>query len=245
MRILISNDDDYLAPGISALAKALATIAEIAVVAPDSNRSGASNSLTLERPISVYQGNNGFTYTTGTPSDCVHIAITGVLPWRPDLVVAGINHGQNMGEDTIYSGTVAAAMEGYLFDIPAIAFSQVNKGWAELDSAARVAKDLILKVYERLPKPFLLNVNIPNRPYAELKSICATRLGRRHESEAVIREKDPFDREIFWIGPSGPVRDAGEGTDFYAVKNGHVSVTPLQLDWTQTALLDDLQKIVE
>ncbi len=245
MRILISNDDGYLAPGISALAKALATIAEIAVVAPDSNRSGASNSLTLERPISVYQGNNGFTYTTGTPSDCVHIAITGVLPWRPDLVVAGINHGQNMGEDTIYSGTVAAAMEGYLFDIPAIAFSQVNKGWAELDSAARVAKDLILKVYERLPKPFLLNVNIPNRPYAELKSICATRLGRRHESEAVIREKDPFDREIFWIGPSGPVRDAGEGTDFYAVKNGHVSVTPLQLDWTQTALLDDLQKIVE
>ncbi len=245
MHILISNDDGYLAPGISALAKALATIAEIAVVAPDSNRSGASNSLTLERPISVYQGNNGFTYTTGTPSDCVHIAITGVLPWRPDLVVAGINHGQNMGEDTIYSGTVAAAMEGYLFDIPAIAFSQVNKGWAELDSAARVAKDLILKVYERLPKPFLLNVNIPNRPYAELKSICATRLGRRHESEAVIREKDPFDREIFWIGPSGPVRDAGEGTDFYAVKNGHVSVTPLQLDWTQTALLDDLQKIVE
>ncbi len=245
MRILISNDDGYLAPGISALAKALATIAEIAVVAPDSNRSGASNSLTLERPISVYQGNNGFTYTTGTPSDCVHIAITGVLPWRPDLVVAGINHGQNMGEDTIYSGTVAAAMEGYLFDIPAIAFSQVNKGWAELDSAARVAKDLILKVYERLPKPFLLNVNIPNRPYAELKSICATRLGRRHESEAVIREKDPFDREIFWIGPSGPVRDAGEGTDFYAVKNGHVSVTPLQLDWTQTALLHDLQKIVE
>ena len=245
MRILISNDDGYLAPGISALAKALATIAEIAVVAPDSNRSGASNSLTLERPISVYQGNNGFTYTTGTPSDCVHIAITGVLPWRPDLVVAGINHGQNMGEDTIYSGTVAAAMEGYLFDIPAIAFSQVNKGWAELDSAARVAKHLIWKVSERLPNPNLLNVNIPNRPYAELKSICATRLGRRHESEAVIREKDPFDREIFWIGPSGPVRDAGEGTDFYAVKNGHVSVTPLQLDWTQTALLDDLQKIVE
>mgnify|MGYP000003265449 FL=1 len=244
MRILISNDDGYLAPGINALAKALSPIAEIAVVAPDSNRSGASNSLTLERPISVYQGRNGFTYTTGTPSDCVHIAITGVLPWRPDLVVTGINHGQNAGEDTIYSGTVAGAMEGYLFDIPAIAFSQVEKGWAELDSAAEMARDIVLKVYEKLPKPFLLNVNIPNRPYSELKKICATRLGRRHESEAVIREKDPFDREIFWIGPTGPVRDASEGTDFHALNQGNVSVTPLQLDWTHTDILTDLTKIL-
>ena len=146
MRILISNDDGYLAPGISALAKALEPIAEVAVVAPDSNRSGASSSLTLERPISVYEGKNGFLYTTGTPSDCVHIAVTGVLPWRPDLVVAGINHGQNMGEDTIYSGTVAAAMEGYLFDIPSIAFSQVDKGWAELESASLIARDVILRV---------------------------------------------------------------------------------------------------
>ncbi len=244
MRILISNDDGYLAPGISALARALEPIAEVAVVAPDSNRSGASSSLTLERPISVYQGSNGFTYTTGTPSDCVHIAVTGVLPWRPDLVVTGINHGQNMGEDTIYSGTVAAAMEGYLFDIPSIAFSQVNKGWAELESAALVARDVILRVFDRLPKPFLLNVNIPNKPYAELKTLRATRLGRRHESEAVIREKDPFGREIFWIGPSGPVRDAGEGTDFHALRNGHVSVTPLQLDWTHLSVLDDLKKIL-
>ena len=245
MRILISNDDGYLAPGISALAKALEPIAEVAVVAPDSNRSGESSSLTLESPISVYEGKNGFLYTTGTPSDCVHIAVTGVLPWRPDLVVAGINHGQNMGEDTIYSGTVAAAMEGYLFDIPSIAFSQVDKGWAELESAALIARDVILRVYDNLPKPFLLNVNIPNKPYAELKKICATRLGRRHESEAVIREKDPFDREIFWIGPSGPVRDAGEGTDFHAIRNGHVSVTPLQLDWTHTSVLSDLKKILE
>ena len=226
MRILISNDDGYLAPGISALAKALEPIAEVAVVAPDSNRSGASSSLTLERPISVYEGKNGFLYTTGTPS-------------------AGINHGQNMGEDTIYSGTVAAAMEGYLFDIPSIAFSQVDKGWAELESAALIARDVILRVYDNLSKPFLLNVNIPNKPYAELKKICATRLGRRHESEAVIREKDPFDREIFWIGPSGPVRDAGEGTDFHAIRNGHVSVTPLQLDWTHTSVLSDLKKILE
>lgn len=245
MRILISNDDGYLAPGISALADALKSIAEVVVVAPDSNRSGASSSLTLERPISVYEGKNGFLYTTGTPSDCVHIAVTGVLPWRPDLVVAGINHGQNMGEDTIYSGTVAAAMEGYLFDIPSIAFSQVERGWAELESAALIARDVILRVYERLPKPFLLNVNIPNRPYAELNRICATRLGRRHEAEAVIREKDPFGREIFWIGPSGPVRDAGEGTDFHAIRNGYVSVTPLQLDWTHTAVLSDLGKILE
>ena len=201
MRILISNDDGYLAPGISALARALEPIAEIAVVAPDSNRSGASSSLTLERPISVYQGSNGFSYTTGTPSDCVHIAVTGVLPWRPDLVVAGINHGQNMGEDTIYSGTVAAAMEGYLFDIPSIAFSQVNKGWAELESAALVARDVILRVYDKLPKPFLLECQYPQQAICRVENdTCDPTRKTSRVGSGQLREKDPFGREIFWIG---------------------------------------------
>ena len=245
MRILISNDDGYLAPGINALARALAPVAEeIAVFAPDSNRSGASNSLTLEKPISVYRSENGFYYSTGTPSDCVHIALTGVLSWKPDLVVSGINHGANMGEDTLYSGTVAAAMEGFLFDIPAIAFSQVERGWMELESAAKMARDIVLSCYAALPKPFLLNVNIPNLPYEKLKAPLATRLGRRHHSEGVIRTMDPFGKEMFWIGPTGETRDDGKGTDFYAVRNGHVSVTPLKFEWTETRLIDDLQKVL-
>lgn len=242
MRILISNDDGYLAPGINALARSLAPIAEIAVFAPDSNRSGASNSLTLEKPISVYKAENGFFYTTGTPSDCVHIALTGVLQWKPDLVVSGINHGANMGEDTLYSGTVAAAMEGFLFDIPSIAFSQVERGWAELDSAAKMAREIVLSCYETLPKPFLLNVNIPNLPYDKLKAPLATRLGRRHHSEGVLKTVDPFGKDMFWIGPTGKTRDGGEGTDFHAVENGHVSVTPLKFEWTEDRLIDRLQK---
>lgn len=242
MRILISNDDGYLAPGINALARALAPIAEIAVCAPDSNRSGASSSLTLEKPISVYQAENGFRYTTGTPSDCVHIALTGILSWKPDLVVSGINHGANMGEDTLYSGTVAAAMEAFLFDIPAIAFSQVDRGWLELESAAKTARDLVLSLYESLPKPFLLNVNIPNLPYDRLGAPVATRLGRRHYSEGVLKTMDPFGREMYWIGPTGETKDAGEGTDFHATSNGRVSVTPLKFEWTEDRLLADLQK---
>lgn len=244
MRILISNDDGYLAPGINALARALAPVAEVAVCAPDSNRSGASSSLTLEKPVSVYQAENGFYYTTGTPSDCVHIALTGILPWKPDLVVSGINHGANMGEDTLYSGTVAAAMEAFLFDIPAIAFSQVDRGWLELESAARMARELVLTVYKSLPVPFLLNVNIPNLPYEALKPPLATRLGRRHHSEGVLKTLDPFGREMFWIGPTGKTRDGGEGTDFYAVSHGHVSVTPLKFEWTEKRLMDDLRKVL-
>ena len=242
MRILISNDDGYLAPGLNALARALSSVAEIAVCAPDSNRSGASSSLTLEKPISVYQAENGFHYTTGTPSDCVHIALTGILPWKPDLVVSGINHGANMGEDTLYSGTVAAAMEAFLFDIPAIAFSQVERGWLELESAAKMARELVLSVYDALPKPFLLNVNIPNLPYDAIQPAMPTRLGRRHHSEGVLKTMDPFGREMYWIGPNGQTRDAGEGTDFYATRNGHVSVTPLKFEWTEEKLLDGLLK---
>lgn len=242
MKILVSNDDGYLAPGLAALADAMSAIAEIVVVAPDSNRSGSSNSLTLDRPLSVYRAENGFYFVNGTPSDCVHVALTGGLSFRPDLVVSGINQGQNMGDDTLYSGTVAAATEGYLFGIPAIAFSQVEKGWAHLDAAAKVARDVIEHGFDMLPKPYLLNVNIPNLPYEQLRGWRATRLGKRHESEPVIKATDPHGRDIFWIGPAGRARDAGEGTDFDAVATGHVSVTPLQVDLTHTQQLDILKK---
>lgn len=246
MKILISNDDGYLAPGLVALVDALRPIADVTVVAPDSNRSGSSNSLTLDRPLSVFQAANGYYFVNGTPSDCVHIALTGVMDYRPDLIVSGINQGQNMGDDTLYSGTVAAATEGYLFGIPAIAFSQVDKGWAQIESAARVARDVVEQCVKRrfddLADHFLLNVNIPNLPYAEIKTPLATRLGKRHQSEAVIRAQDPSGREIYWIGPCGGQKDAGEGTDFHATKQGHVSITPLQIDLTHTRQLEMLKK---
>jgi 5'-nucleotidase len=242
MKILVSNDDGYLAPGIVALADALRPIAEVVVVAPDSNRSGSSNSLTLDRPLSVQRAHNGYYFLNGTPSDCVHVALTGGLSFKPDLIVSGINQGQNMGDDTLYSGTVAAATEGFLFGIPAIAFSQVEKGWEHVDTAARVAREIVERRFEMLDKPYLLNVNIPNRPYEELKGLRATRLGKRHESEPVIKTLDPHGREIFWIGPAGRAKDAGEGTDFHAVAEGFVSITPLQIDLTHAAQLDVLKK---
>ncbi len=242
MKILISNDDGYLAPGINALADQLAGIADIVVVAPDSNRSGSSNSLTLDRPLRVMRAANGFYSINGTPSDCVHIALTGMLDQRPDLVVSGINQGQNMGDDTLYSGTVAAATEGFLFGIPAIAFSQVDHGWAHLDSAARIAKDIVLRKLDALHSPYLLNVNIPNRPYEQMTRIVPTRLGKRHESEPVIRAQDPHGNEIFWIGPVGKAKEASEGTDFHATEQGWVSVTPLQIDLTHNAQLDRLKQ---
>jgi 5'-nucleotidase len=242
MRILISNDDGYLAPGIAALAEALAPVADIVVVAPDSNRSGASNSLSLDRPLSIQRAANGFHFVNGTPTDCVHVALTGMLDYRPDLVVSGINNGQNMGDDTLYSGTVAAATEGFLFGIPAIAFSQVQHGWEHIDSAARLARDIVMRRFEQLQSPFLLNVNIPNLPYEQLNSIKVTRLGRRHQAEPVIRATDPRGREIFWIGPPGQCKDAGEGTDFHATSTGAVSITPLQIDLTHTAQMSDLAR---
>lgn len=242
MKILISNDDGYQAPGIIALADALSAIAEITVVAPDSNRSGSSNSLTLDRPLWVERAGNGFYYLNGTPSDCVHVALTGLLPERPDLIVSGINQGQNMGDDTLYSGTVAAATEGFLFGIPALAFSQLHKGWEHLDSAARVAREIVERQFEALAKPYLLNVNIPNLPYTELKPCVATRLGKRHTSEPVYKMRDPHGKDIYWIGPAGAVKDAGEGTDFHATAQGHVSITPLQIDLTHTAQLANLKQ---
>lgn len=245
MRILISNDDGYLAPGLTALVEALRPIAEVIVVAPDSNRSGSSNSLTLDRPLSVHKAANGYFFVNGTPSDCVHIALTGLLPEKPDLVVSGINQGQNMGDDTLYSGTVAAATEGFLFGIPAIAFSQVKHGWTHLDAAARVAREVVEMQFAGLTAPYLLNVNIPNLPYEEIGAKVATRLGKRHESEAVIRAQDPHGREIFWIGPAGAAKDAGEGTDFHATQQGCVSITPLQIDLTHRAQLEHLRKALQ
>ncbi len=242
MRILISNDDGYLAPGIIALAEALAPIAEIVVVAPDSNRSASSNSLTLERPLFVIRAQDNIYHVNGTPSDCVHIALTGLLPWKPDMVVSGINQGQNMGDDTLYSGTVAAATEGYLFGIPSFAFSQVDKGWGEVKAAARYAREIVERSFDDMTRPFLLNVNIPNLPYDRIKGLTATRLGKRHQSEGVIQMTDPYGRQMYWIGPAGAARDGGEGTDFHATANGYVSVTPLQIDLTQQAQLAALGK---
>lgn len=246
MRILIANDDGYLAPGIAALVQACAGLGEIDVVAPEQNASGTSNSLTLTRPLSVYPARHGhgdavnsFRYINGTPSDCVHVALTGLLPQRPDLVVSGINNGANMGDDTLYSGTVAAAMEGFLFGIPAIAFSQVEKGWGHLDAAARVARAVIEQALRQPPAgaAWLLNVNIPNRADADRLPRQITRLGRRHASEPVIRQTSPRGETIYWIGPAGDAREGGEGTDFHATAHGAVSVTPLQVDLTDHAAL--------
>ncbi len=239
MRILIANDDGYLAPGLAALVKACEGLGELDVVAPEQNASGTSNSLTLGRPLTVHTAANGFLYINGTPSDCVHLALTGVLPQRPDLVVSGINNGANMGDDTLYSGTVAAAMEGFLFGIPAIAFSQVAKGWGELDAAARLARSVIEQVLRETPKsgPWLLNVNIPNRADADRLPRAVTRLGRRHASEPLIRQTSPRGETMYWIGPAGDAREAGPGTDFHATANGLVSMTPLQVDLTDHAAL--------
>lgn len=234
MRILIANDDGYLAPGLAALVQAMQGLGEIDVIAPEQNSSGTSNALSLHRPLSLYRGANGFHYINGTPSDCVHVALTGVLSQRPDLVLSGINNGANMGDDTLYSGTVAAAMEGFLFGVPAIAFSQVEKGWQQLDAAAATARSVVEGVLasQRDGRPFLLNVNIPNRADAAGLPRVITRLGRRHASEPVIRQQSPRGETIYWIGPAGDAREAGEGTDFHAAANGCVSITPLQVDLT-------------
>jgi len=239
MRILIANDDGYLAPGLAALVRAMHGLGEIEVIAPEQNASGTSNALTLNRPLTVHQAGNGFRYINGTPSDSVHVALTGLLPHKPDLVLSGINNGANMGDDTVYSGTVAAAMEGYLFGIPAIAFSQVEKGWGHLEAAAQVARAVVEQVLAQPPgqRPWLLNVNIPNRADALSLPRLITRLGRRHASEPVVKQTSPRGETIYWIGPAGDAREAGEGTDFHATASGSVSITPLQVDLTHHAAL--------
>ncbi len=233
MRILVSNDDGYLSPGLAALAAAMRPLGDVTVVAPEQNSSGASNSLTLSRPLTISRAENGFTFINGTPSDCVHIALTGLLEQMPDLIVSGINNGQNMGDDTIYSGTVAAAMEGFLFGVPAMSFSLLDRGFNHVEAAAEIAQEIVRRYIERpIPAPFLLNINVPNLPRHELKGIVSTRLGKRHPSEPVIRMTNPRGDPIYWIGAAGPAREGGPGTDFHATANGYVSVTPLQIDLT-------------
>jgi 5'-nucleotidase len=242
LRILVSNDDGYLAPGLQALVDVARRFGDVTVVAPEQNHSGASNSLTLARPLSVSQAANGFYFINGTPTDCVHIALTGLLDPLPDLVLSGINNGQNMGDDTLYSGTVAAAMEGHLFGIPSIAFSLVDKGWAHLDGAAHWAGLLLQRYLEApLPRSLLLNVNLPNRAAADVPGWVATRLGKRHPSEPVIRAENPRGEPIYWIGAAGGARDAGPGTDFHATAEGWVSVTPLNIDLTHTGQLPQIR----
>ncbi|SBT04201.1 broad specificity 5'(3')-nucleotidase and polyphosphatase [Candidatus Accumulibacter aalborgensis] len=238
MRILLCNDDGYFAPGIEHLARALAELAEVTVVAPERDRSGASNSLTLDRPLSLRRAASGFYYVNGTPTDCVHLAVTGMFDELPDMVVSGINIGANMGDDTIYSGTVAAATEGFLLGVPSLAISLCSKAGEHFETAARVACELVgLLQRQALPEPALLNVNVPDVPYEQLRGQVVTRLGKRHKAEPVVRTLSPRNETVYWVGAAGGAQDAGEGTDFYAVQQHQVSVTPLQVDLTHYAQL--------
>jgi len=234
MKILVSNDDGYLATGINVLADALSEIADVVVFAPDRNRSAASNSLTLHDPLRVTRVGENRYRVNGTPSDCVHLALTGYLDEEPDLVVSGINHGANLGDDVIYSGTVAAAMEGRFLGLPTIAVSLVGHKLKHFDTAARVATELVQRLdKDPLPAEFIFNVNVPNRPYEELTGIKVARLGFRHKSEPVVKSEDPHGRTIFWVGPAGTGQDAGDGTDFHAIDQGAVAITPLKVDLTR------------
>lgn len=233
MRILISNDDGYFSPGIAALFEALAPFGVVTVVAPERDRSGASNSLTLDRPLTVRRAPTGFLFVNGTPTDCVHLAVTGFLTELPDVVVSGINHGANMGDDTIYSGTVAAATEGYLLGIPSIALSLASKADGHFDTAGRIATELVRRFAAQPPAAAtLLNVNVPDVAYEALEGIEVTRLGRRHKAEPVIKTTNPRGETVYWVGAAGGAADAGPGTDFHAVAANRVSITPLQMDLT-------------
>lgn len=243
MRILLSNDDGYFSPGIEILAQALRDLAQITVVAPERDRSGASNSLTLDRPMMLRQAANGYYFVNGTPTDCVHLAVTGMLAELPDMVISGINLGANMGDDPLYSGTVAAATEGYLLGIPAMAVSLTSRSAAHLDTAARVARELVERFQARgFSEPLLLNVNVPDVPYDELKGTQVTRLGRRHKAQPAVRQQTPRGETVYWVGAVGAAQDAGEGTDFHAVADNHVSLTPIQIDLTQRAQLEPLRQ---
>lgn len=248
MRILLSNDDGFRADGLTALYEALRDLGEVEVVAPEHNNSAKSNALTLHSPLYVHRAPNGFRYVNGTPADCVHIALTGLLGYVPDLVVSGINNGANMGDDTIYSGTVGAAMEGYLFGVPAIAFSLVDRDWKHLDVAASKARELVsflkpaIQSHQRSESgskhgPWLLNVNCPSVPTDQIKGFKVCRLGRRHAAEPVITQLNPRGDTMYWIGAAGAAMDDAEGTDFHATQHGYVSVTPLQIDLTDHSRL--------
>lgn len=242
MRILLSNDDGYFAPGLACLADHLSKVAEIVVVAPERDRSGASNSLTLDRPLNLKRAANGFYYVNGTPTDSVHLAVTGMLDTQPDMVISGINAGANMGDDTIYSGTVAAATEGFLLGIPAIAISLAGHELANFATAARVAVELVERFKSQThSQPWLLNVNVPDVPYEKLQGYEVTRLGKRHKAEPVVRATNPHGQPVYWVGAAGKAQDAGEGTDFHAVAACRVSVTPLQIDLTQYSQLEPVR----
>ncbi len=246
MKILVSNDDGYLATGINVLTDALEPLADIVVMAPDRNRSAASNSLTLHSPLRVTEYAKSRYYVDGTPSDCVHLAVTGFLDDEPDLVVSGINHGANLGDDVIYSGTVAAATEGRFLGLPSIAVSLVGLRLRHFETAAAVAARLVQRISKApLPSDVVLNVNVPNIPLHELRGIRATRLGFRHKSEHVLKDTDPYGRAIYWVGPAGAGQDAGEGTDFDAVEKGFASVTPLKVDLTRHEAVPDLEGWLE
>ncbi|HYW03171.1 MAG TPA: 5'/3'-nucleotidase SurE [Gammaproteobacteria bacterium] len=239
MRILITNDDGCHAEGLQTLRRALAEVAEVVVVAPDRNRSGASNSLTLDRPLRIHRHEADMYCVDGTPTDSVHVAITGLLETDPDMVVSGINAGSNMGDDVLYSGTVAGATEGRFLGLPAIAVSLVGEEPVFFETAARVALELVGRLRrDPLPADTILNVNVPDRPWDELRGYAATRLGRRHRAERLTRSTDPRGRQVFWIGPAGQEADAGPGTDFHAVSAGMVSITPVHLDLTRYEALE-------
>lgn len=242
MHILLSNDDGYLAPGLQALADDLSTIARVTVVAPDRNRSGASNSLTLQRPLRAEMTPQGFYKVDGTPTDCVHLALTGLLKEEPDMVVSGINAGANLGDDVIYSGTVAAATEGRFLGLPALAVSLASRRDFHFQTAARATTQIVEQLMNYpLAEDTILNINVPNRRWQELEGFQATRLGFRHRAEPVVQQEDPYQQKIYWVGPAGPAQDAGEGTDFYAIENGFISVTPLQIDLTRHEGIKPLQ----
>ena len=243
MRILLSNDDGYQAPGLAALSASLSAISEVVVVAPERDRSAASNSLTLTRPIRAETMASGFICVDGTPTDCVHLAITGLLDDEPDMVVAGINAGANMGDDVLYSGTVAAATEGRFLGLPAMAISMNAQNPCHFTTGAKVALELVMRLRDHpLGSDVILNVNVPDLPYEALKGYQSTRLGNRHKAEPVIKDRDPRGNTIYWVGPPGAEQDAGPGTDFYAVREGYISVTPLQVDLTRHSLLSPLEK---
>lgn len=247
MRILISNDDGYRARGIIALREALKGLGDLTVVAPDRNRSGASNSLTLEIPLRVNQAEPDVYFVQGTPTDCVHLAISGMFPFEPDMVVSGINDGSNLGDDVLYSGTVAAATEGRFLGKTAAAFSLNTDGLRgdaqrHFETGAHFARVIVERLQAApLGRAAILNVNIPNIPVADVRGIKVTRLGNRHRSEAVIRAEDPRGRPVYWVGPAGAGQDAGPGTDFHAISEGFVSVTPLTVDLTNHAALDTVR----
>jgi len=241
VRILVSNDDGYRAEGLQALAEALRPHAEVTVVAPDRNRSGASNSLTLEVPVRVFSYGEGMYYVNGTPTDCVHLAISGLFDFEHDMVISGINDGANLGDDVLYSGTVAAAVEGRFLGLPTMAISLVVREGRYFATAARVATELLLRLKRSpLESSMILNINVPDVPYEHLRGYRATRLGHRHRSEPVIRASDPRGRRVYWVGPAGEGADTAEGTDFHAVGEGYVSVTPLQVDLTRHAAIGDV-----